>query len=227
MVSSACVELPGGPFGLVFSLRNIKNIARQVVVSLKKLLVCLVFTQLFWEGLCTLWYKNRNGPMITLFADTNEAAPQNWNEIAKRTTCTFLEMDQKHTSGNGTVCMFFLIKLLKSHKNITERRNICQLSSYSIFVALLGQKFGTGISFSSARESGWPKAKSLIWVDHRIWFKSAMMEIERCFSSHLMDSYLSLSLSAFLDWKPFNKGNFCTNGLIHWYLRKKRTGKIR
>ena len=129
-------------------------------------------------------------------------------------------MDQKHTSGNWTVCMFFFIKLLKCRKNITERRNICQLSSYSIFVALLGQKFGTGISFSSARESGWPKAKSLTWVDHRIWFKSAMMEIERCFSSHLMDSYLSLSLSAFLDWKPFNKGNFCTNGLLHWFWKE-------
>ena len=49
-------------------------------------------------------------------------------------------MDQKHTSRNWTVCMFFLIKLLKSRKNITERRNICQLSSYSIFVALLGKK---------------------------------------------------------------------------------------
>ena len=35
MVSSACVELPRGPFGLVFSLRNIKNITRQVGVSLK------------------------------------------------------------------------------------------------------------------------------------------------------------------------------------------------
>ena len=34
MVSSACVELPRGPFGLVFSLRNIKNITRQVGVSL-------------------------------------------------------------------------------------------------------------------------------------------------------------------------------------------------
>ena len=148
-------------------------------------------------------------------------------KLPREQLALFLEMDQKHTSGNWTVCMFFLIKLLKCRKNITERRNICQLSSYSIFVALLGQKFGTGISFSSGRGCGWPKAKSLIWVDHRIWFKSAMMEIERCFSSHLMDSYLSLSLSAFLDWKPFNKGNFCTNGLLHWYLRKKRTGKIR
>ena len=36
MVSSACVELPRGPFGLVFSLRNIKNITRQVGVSLAK-----------------------------------------------------------------------------------------------------------------------------------------------------------------------------------------------
>ena len=34
MVSSACVELPRGPFGLVFSLRNFKNISRQVGVSL-------------------------------------------------------------------------------------------------------------------------------------------------------------------------------------------------
>ena len=37
MVSSACVELPRGPFGLVFSLRNIKNITRQVGVSLPTL----------------------------------------------------------------------------------------------------------------------------------------------------------------------------------------------
>ena len=36
MVSSACVELPRGPFGLVFSLRNIKNITRQVGVSLER-----------------------------------------------------------------------------------------------------------------------------------------------------------------------------------------------
>ena len=50
MVSSACVELPRGPFGLVFSLRNVKNITRQVGVSLgvnNQDLLCVDTSMLF------------------------------------------------------------------------------------------------------------------------------------------------------------------------------------
>ena len=139
-------------------------------------------------------------------------------------------MDQKHTSGNGTVCMFFLIKLLKSCKKYHRKKKYLPVVKLLNLRRPLGEK-SLGLGYPSPVQEEVFDQKRRVWfekqVDHRIWFKSAMMEIERCFSSHLMDSYLSLSLSAFLDWEPFNKGNFCTNGLLHWYLRKKRTGKIR